>query len=347
MSGRSTRSNTWRFSICVAHLGSSDEPQWPHAHASCRTVRSGSATCSKSAALVAGLAAARLARAAAQAARDARLLLQPVARRGLGTVRAVLPQLAAKVRHFSLKRRNPPLQRGDQLFDFGRENHPILDSDSPPVVSENPPTKLLSTIPVTFRTHPAWELRISAITNEVSEGDTGALAVPVRKRGGRGGTDRSCGASLVFGAVARGRTGAIGGAPRGGERQPGLERSADGVGAGVAEPCRGRGSRRSRPAGGGRRSVPAGAGGRARAHSAGAAGRGAALAAAAVAHAALAACDGPVAYGFHDAGEEARREAGRARGRGGPVTGERRSSAGGSGAASGGAGDARHGRHAG
>src|SRR5208337_4738291 len=158
MSGRSTRSNTWRFSICVAHLGSSDEPQWPHAHASCRTVRSGSATCSKSAALVAGLAAARLARAAAQAARDARLLLQPVARRGLGTVRAVLPQLAAKVRHFSLKRRNPPLQRGDQLFDFGRENHPILDSDSPPVVSENPPTKLLSTIPVTFRTHPAWEL---------------------------------------------------------------------------------------------------------------------------------------------------------------------------------------------
>src|SRR5271165_3356675 len=110
------------------------------------------------AALVAGLAAARLARAAAQAARDARLLLQPVARRRLGTVRAVLPQLAAKVRHFSLKRRNPPLQRGDQLFDFGRENHPTLDSDSPPVVSANPPTKLLSTIPVTFRTHPAWEL---------------------------------------------------------------------------------------------------------------------------------------------------------------------------------------------
>src|SRR5208337_3668482 len=106
-----------------------------------------------------GLAAARLARAAAQAARDARLLLQPVARRRLGTVRAVLPQLAAKVRHFSLKRRNPPLQRGDQLFDFGRENHPILDSDSPPVVSENPPTKVPSTIPVTFRTHPAWELR--------------------------------------------------------------------------------------------------------------------------------------------------------------------------------------------
>src|SRR5208337_2648624 len=111
-------------------------------------------------------AAARLARAAAQAARDARLLLQPVARRRLGTVRAVLPQLAAKVRHFSLKRRNPPLQRGDQLFDFGRENHPILDPDSPPVVSENPPTKVPSTIPVTFRTHPAWELRKKSKSTE-------------------------------------------------------------------------------------------------------------------------------------------------------------------------------------
>ena len=105
------------------------------------------------AALVAGLAAAGLARAAAQAARDARLLLQPVARRGLGAVRTVLPQLSAKVRHFSLKRRDPPLQRGDQLFDFGRENHPTLDSDPPPAVSKNPPTKPLSTPPVTFRTH--------------------------------------------------------------------------------------------------------------------------------------------------------------------------------------------------
>src|SRR5271165_4338131 len=60
-----------------------------------------------------------------------------------------------EVRHFSLKRRNPPLQRGDQLFDFGRENHPTLDSDSQPVDYANPPTKLLSTIPVTFRTSPS------------------------------------------------------------------------------------------------------------------------------------------------------------------------------------------------
>src|SRR6516225_3271960 len=99
------------------------------------------------AALMARLAAARLARAAAQAARDARLLLQPFARRRLGAVRAVLPQLPAKVRHFSFKRRDLPLQRGDQLFDFGGENHPTLDSDSTPAVTKNPPSNAHSTQP--------------------------------------------------------------------------------------------------------------------------------------------------------------------------------------------------------
>jgi hypothetical protein len=42
---RSARSNTWRFSIPVADFGSSDRPQRPQAHASCRTTQSGSATC--------------------------------------------------------------------------------------------------------------------------------------------------------------------------------------------------------------------------------------------------------------------------------------------------------------
>src|SRR5271166_1708910 len=73
-------------------------------------------------------------------------------------------------------------------------------------------------------------LRINAITNEVTEGDTGALAVPVRIGSGGGGTHRSCGASAVFGALAGGRAGGGGGASRRGERRPGLERSADGVG---------------------------------------------------------------------------------------------------------------------
>jgi hypothetical protein len=45
---------------------------------------------------------------------------------------------------------------------------------------------------------------------------------------------------------------------------------------------------------------------------AGAAGRDAALATAAVARAALAGCRGPLACGVHDAGEESRRQAGRA-----------------------------------
>ena len=50
---------------------------------------------------VALLPAARLARAAAQAAGNAKLLLQSIARRRLGTVGTVPPQLPAKLRHFS------------------------------------------------------------------------------------------------------------------------------------------------------------------------------------------------------------------------------------------------------
>src|SRR5260370_8234605 len=76
------------------------------------------------AALVAGLAAAGLARAAAQAARDARLLPPPVARSRLGTVRAVLPQLAAKVRPFTLAPRDPPLPRAAQPSPSAQHHHP-------------------------------------------------------------------------------------------------------------------------------------------------------------------------------------------------------------------------------
>src|SRR3982074_3153881 len=49
------------------------------------------------AARVALLPAARLARAASQAARDTRLLLQPVARRRLGTVRTVPAPVSQKI----------------------------------------------------------------------------------------------------------------------------------------------------------------------------------------------------------------------------------------------------------
>ena len=83
-------------------------------------------------ALVAPLAAARLARGIAQAARHARLLLQPVARRRLRTGRTVLAQLPAQVRHLSAKQDDLAPQRRDQLLDFGRKNHPSFDSHSQP-----------------------------------------------------------------------------------------------------------------------------------------------------------------------------------------------------------------------
>src|SRR6266403_3777632 len=60
------------------------------------------------AALVALLPAARLARAASQAARDTRLLLQPVARRRLGTVRTVLRR-----RRLGRRRRSISVERGE------------------------------------------------------------------------------------------------------------------------------------------------------------------------------------------------------------------------------------------
>ena len=72
--------------------------------------------------LLALLPVARLARAASQAARDTRLLLQTVARRRLGTVGAIPPQLPAKVRTLqpaaprsgaSAKRSTPRLRRED------------------------------------------------------------------------------------------------------------------------------------------------------------------------------------------------------------------------------------------
>ena len=156
-------------------------------------------------------------------------------------------------------------------------------------------------------------MRINAITNEVTEGGTGALAVPVRIRSGRGGTDRSCGASLVFGAVARDRTGAIGGASRRGERRPRLERSADGVGAGVLNLAGGEGlddlDRLEGDSGLCRLVRAAEAYGRSRRERRAEAGRWRRQRSRALPspHAA-----GRWLAGFHDAGEEARREAGRA-----------------------------------
>jgi hypothetical protein len=112
------------------------------------------------AALVALLPAARLARAASQAARDPRLLLQPVARRRLGTVRTVLSQLSTKISDFSLEYRDLVLQRSDQLIDFGGKIHPTLDSDSQPQVSQVPLIERKFAETVVFRTHPTLGVTI-------------------------------------------------------------------------------------------------------------------------------------------------------------------------------------------
>ena len=90
-------------------------------------------------ALVPRLPAARLARTAAKAAGNARLLPQPIARWRLGARRAVLIQAPAKLGVLRPQRRVLASQIRDlapkpldQIANLGRENHPNLDSHFPP-----------------------------------------------------------------------------------------------------------------------------------------------------------------------------------------------------------------------
>jgi hypothetical protein len=84
------------------------------------------------------LPAARLVRLAAQAAGNARRLLQAVARRRLAAVRAVLVQLTPEIRDawrnaafLSPQNLNLAPQRVDQVANLGSENHSYLDSCFP------------------------------------------------------------------------------------------------------------------------------------------------------------------------------------------------------------------------
>ena len=77
-------------------------------------------------AAMAFLAAAPLARARAQAAQYARLLLQPVARRRLGAVGAVQAQPSPKLGHLSAKTLDLACLSRYKGFDFGRTTHPTL-----------------------------------------------------------------------------------------------------------------------------------------------------------------------------------------------------------------------------
>ena len=111
-------------------------------------------------AAMAFLAPARLACARAQAPQYARLLLQPVARWRLGAVGAVQVQPSPKLRVLRFKRLYPAHQRGDKLFDFGRQNHPTLESETDLLVSKNHNAEIDQAPDVAFRTHPGL-----AVTN--------------------------------------------------------------------------------------------------------------------------------------------------------------------------------------
>jgi len=99
------------------------------------------------------LTAARFARTRAQAAQNARLLLQSVARRWLRTVGTVQPQPPPKLGVLGTKRFNLALQRGNQLFDIGRKAHSTYESENARDVAPNPNAPPNFHPPVTFRTH--------------------------------------------------------------------------------------------------------------------------------------------------------------------------------------------------
>ena len=157
-SARSGRSNTWRFSTPVADFGPRDEPQRPQTHAVCSITQSGSATCRNVAPLWP--------------------FCPPLGRPDA-------PRRLPGTRGFAF---NPSLEGGRELFELSCPNcrrrsatsassaaiwrfseainsststgrtMPPVDSNSPPAVSKDQPNKPLFKSPVTFPTHPAWEL---------------------------------------------------------------------------------------------------------------------------------------------------------------------------------------------
>ena len=107
---------------------------------------------------VAFLTAARFARARAQAAKNARLLLQSVARRRLRAIATVQPQPPPKLGVLGTKRFDLALQGSNQLFDFGRKTHSTFESQNARFVPLYLSTPTDFPPPVTFLTHTAWEL---------------------------------------------------------------------------------------------------------------------------------------------------------------------------------------------
>src|SRR5208337_3792254 len=104
-------------------------------------------------AAMAFLAPAPLARARAQAAQYARLLLQPVARRRLGAVGAIQAQPSPKLGHLSAKTLDLACLSRYQGFDFRRKTHPTLESEIRVLVAKNRSAPINRAQSVAFRTH--------------------------------------------------------------------------------------------------------------------------------------------------------------------------------------------------
>ena len=133
---------------------------------------------------VSGLPAARLARLAAQAAGDARRLLQAVARRRLAAVRAVLVQLTPEVRHFLAQRRvlnpqnlNLALQRANQVANSGRRIIHTLTHASLLRVTKNRASSGTFSKTVANRTHPSLGVTSDLTAASLISGSRGNLIV--------------------------------------------------------------------------------------------------------------------------------------------------------------------------
>src|SRR5208283_4718801 len=110
-----------------------------------------------------------LARARAQAAQYARLLLQPVARRRLGAVGAIQAQPSPKLGHLSAKTLDLACLSRYQGFDFRRKTHPTLESEIRVLVAKNRSAPINRAQSVAFRTHHGLAVTPGALAKDHSQ----------------------------------------------------------------------------------------------------------------------------------------------------------------------------------
>ena len=154
ISGFSGRSKTWRFSSSTFESAGSRAWQCSHRSAACSTITSGSATWRSVSPRCPFWPPLRLPVRVRKLLQYPTLLPQPVARRRFRAVGAVQIQPSPKLGVLRSKRLDPAHQRVDKLHDFGRNNHPTLESEIDLLVPQN--RKPASNHPpgVTFRTYP-------------------------------------------------------------------------------------------------------------------------------------------------------------------------------------------------